>query len=160
MKIDENKKFGRRHGLTKASCYQSWDAMIQRCTNKNSRKYKDYGGRGICVDKNWLNFENFYKDMGDRPINTTLNRKNNNGNYTLSNCEWSSIFYQNNNKRTTIRLTINGEEKSLAEWLKVFKLKRTTVVSRLKAKWSHYQALGIISPPLVKRAKRSIINEL
>lgn len=47
--------------------YQSWNHMKQRCTNPNNGHYKNYGGRGITVCGQWLKFENFLDDMGERP---------------------------------------------------------------------------------------------
>lgn len=84
----------------KTPAYISWDNMIQRCTNKNHNKYKDYGGRGIAVCKQWLHFSNFLASMGDRPIGTTLDRyPNGEGNYEPGNCRWASIYAQNINRR-------------------------------------------------------------
>jgi hypothetical protein len=83
----------RRDAVTKT--YRSWNGMIERCRNPNNRRFKYYGGRGIKVCKRWLNsFENFYADMGDRPEGHTLDRKNNDGNYTPKNCRWATIAEQ------------------------------------------------------------------
>jgi len=80
--------------------YNSWGNMIQRCTNKNHNNYKLYGGRGITVCDRWLeSFENFYEDMGLRPKGTSLDRKDNDGNYCKENCKWSTQKEQCNNTR-------------------------------------------------------------
>jgi len=76
--------------------------MISRCYRENSPGYKNYGGRGIQVCAQWRGrggFERFLKDMGERPIGTTLDRKRNNLGYILSNCRWSNDFVQANNRR-------------------------------------------------------------
>ena len=73
--------------------------MIERCTNQNSIQYKDYGGRGITIDIEWLDLENFLKDMGERPKGLTLDRINVNGNYCKDNCKWSDYYEQAINKR-------------------------------------------------------------
>ena len=86
-------------GMKRTPTYFSLNNMIQRCTNSNYHRYKDYGGRGIKVCKSWLKFENFLKDMGIRPEGKTLDRKNNNGNYCKSNCKWSTPKEQANNRR-------------------------------------------------------------
>src|SRR5438270_781676 len=49
------------------STYMTWECMWQRCTNSNHNAYKHYGGRGIKICKRWRKFENFLKDMGERP---------------------------------------------------------------------------------------------
>lgn len=47
--------------------YRIWSNMISRCTNKNVKAYKGYGGRGITVCERWFEFDNFLADMGDCP---------------------------------------------------------------------------------------------
>lgn len=62
--------------------------MRQRCNNKRNVKYYRYGGRGIKVCRAWNNFETFLKDMGERPLNHELHRKDNDGDYEPNNCVW------------------------------------------------------------------------
>ena len=75
-----------------------WQAMLQRCSNPKATHYYRYGGRGIIVCERWLKFENFYKDMGDRPEGMTLDRINNNGNYEPLNCRWVTHKENCNNR--------------------------------------------------------------
>jgi hypothetical protein len=75
--------------------------MIQRCTNPNKSNYIDYGGRGIKVCNRWLMYENFKKDMGERPKGETLDRRDNDGNYEPGNCRWATPKQQNKNRRIT-----------------------------------------------------------
>jgi len=60
-----------KHGHAKAksetSEYRSWRAMRERCLNRNNKKFKDYGARGIKVCARWDNFEDFLADMGPKP---------------------------------------------------------------------------------------------
>jgi hypothetical protein len=62
--------------------------MIQRCTNPNNTHYSAYGEREITVCKRWLKFENFYKDMGDKPVGASIHRKVNDEGYYPDNCVW------------------------------------------------------------------------
>ena len=89
-----------KHGKWKSKEWNSWDHMKRRCLNPNDPKFPDYGGRGIEVCERWLKFENFYEDMGDAPSSKhSLERKDNDGNYELSNCKWASPVEQSNNRR-------------------------------------------------------------
>lgn len=83
----------------RSPAYTSWDCMIQRCTNPNKARYPDYGGRGIKVCARWFSFQNFLADMGPRPDGMTLDRKENNGNYTPNNCRWATADEQYANQR-------------------------------------------------------------
>ena len=54
----------RKHGMTGTAIYSIWAGMVGRCTNPADVAYKDYGGRGIAVCAEWLDFERFYADFG------------------------------------------------------------------------------------------------
>ena len=47
--------------------YQTWQNMIRRCYDTKRHNYSSYGGRGYIVDKRWLCFENFLKDVPTLP---------------------------------------------------------------------------------------------
>lgn len=78
------------HGLSKTRAYTSWSNMIRRCTGKsNSAKDESYVLKGISFQPSWIDFEEFYKDMGECPVGLELERKDSTGDYTASNCVWS-----------------------------------------------------------------------
>ena len=82
--------------------YDTWATMKKRCSNPNHISYKNYGGRGIKVCERWLGvegFKNFLADMGERPEGYTLDRKDNDEDYTPENCKWSSRKEQLFNRR-------------------------------------------------------------
>ena len=72
--------------------------MHQRCKNPNHSEYAHYGGRGIKICRQWDDFWKFVEDMGDRPRGYTLDRDNNNGDYTPDNCRWTDTITQSLNK--------------------------------------------------------------
>lgn len=74
--------------------------MKKRCDNVDCIGYKDYGGRGITYQDSWSNFAGFWNDMGDTyQDHLTLERKDVNGNYGLTNCIWVTKAQQARNKR-------------------------------------------------------------
>ena len=102
-----NDKAIKKHGLWGSKIYSSWHCMLQRCTNKNHKHYKHYGGRGISVYEQWLKFENFNRDMGPSYIEgLTIERMDVNGNYEPGNCCWIPMSEQAKNKRNTKKAKI------------------------------------------------------
>lgn len=81
--------------------YRSWRMMLERCYNPKHISYKEYGGRGIRVQHDWLaDFSKFLSDMGLRPTpNHSLDRIDPDGNYTKENCRWATAKEQANNQR-------------------------------------------------------------
>ena len=92
-----------KHGLATRNSphplYDSWAAMIARCSNPNNHDYQHYGGRGIRVCRRWRNFTNFLSDMGERPKGLEIDRIDNDGNYCPSNCRWATRSQQMSNIR-------------------------------------------------------------
>src|SRR5437868_3514936 len=70
--------------------FNSWRAMIYRCSSSNGTDFADYAGRGISVCDRWRGkhgFENFLADMGERLAGMSLDRwPDVNGNYAPENC--------------------------------------------------------------------------
>jgi len=73
------------------NAHSSWSAMMARCYETKNNRYQHYGRRGIKVCKRWHRFENFIRDIGERPKRHTLSRKNCERDYSPSNCVWEHI---------------------------------------------------------------------
>lgn len=120
LQRESAKKRPTTHGYSRTPTYGSWLRMHARCNNPNSDQYQWYGAKGITVCKRWQSFENFLKDMGERPKGKTLDRINPDKGYTPSNCRWATPSEQMRNTHRSIHITFEGKKrplKSLAEHL-------------------------------------------
>jgi hypothetical protein len=144
-----------RHGMRRSSEYAIWCGIKDRCGNPRNRAYKDYGGRGIYVCDRWSLFSNFYNDMGPRPDGLMLERIDNNKGYSPENCKWANRVEQNNNKRSNVLITVDGETRPLREWAEKAGLKYGTVHQRLIYGWTPERAVTTPLVPQRERRKRT-----
>lgn len=104
-----------KHGMAGSPEHRCWVAMRARCNNPGDKAFKHYGGRGIKVCERWNDFQNFLDDMGPRPEGTSIDRKNNDGDYEPGNCWWSNDSNQVRNRRVSIICEYEGARFPLAE---------------------------------------------
>ena len=88
-----------KHGGWSKSSYNTWRAMVRRCTNPQDKDFPKYGGRGITVCQEWMDYSKFASDMGEPVGDETLDRIDPYGNYTKENCRWAGVKTQNRNTR-------------------------------------------------------------
>lgn len=124
--------------------YNSWSAMRGRCINPKHPSWPDYGGRGIAIYPEWLNFDIFLKDMGPRPPGTTLDRIDHNGDYRPGNCQWADKGIQANNKRSCVFLEHDGKRMTMKQWSELTGIKYKVLHQRIhQLGWSPKNALTI-----------------
>lgn len=133
-----------KHLKTNTRLFRIWIGIKGRCLNKNNKKFKNYGGRGISICDEWKNdFKTFYDwaISNGYADNLTIDRIDNNGNYEPSNCRWVSQEVQQNNKSNNYFIEYNGKSMTLSQWTKLYNLNYSTVVSRLSYGWTIEKAL-------------------
>ena len=122
--------------------YKSWYSMIQRCTNPSNKRYKDYGGNGINVCEEWLQFDIFIKDMPGWKPSLQIDRIDNSREYCKSNCRWANRQQQQRNKRNNRYETYRGKTQLVVEWAKEYNISYKIVWTRLyQLGWSIDKAL-------------------
>jgi len=139
-RVEVSRKRATTHGKSKTRVYNAWLDMRKRCSTSSS-----YMKKGIKICERWLqSFENFYTDMGDPPhLFLSLDRINNDGDYTPDNCRWATRKEQNINRSTTKWITIDNETKTLTDWCLKFDMHWVTVKHRTNKGWTIEDALTI-----------------
>jgi hypothetical protein len=101
------------HGETRTPLYRVWAKMRERCGRPNDAKYPLYGGRGISVCPEWLDFITFSAWAHDNGYQQglSIDRVDNNGNYEPSNCRWATQKEQQRN-RVDNRVVIRSDGKT------------------------------------------------
>lgn len=120
-----------RHGMCGTRVYKIWVGMRQRCCNPNYQHWARYGGRGIKVCERWLDFREFYADMGQPPEGLTLERLDPDGDYDAINCAWKTRKVQANNRSTCRQITHQGKTRTLMRWSEATGVPFTTLRNRI-----------------------------
>lgn len=127
--------------------YKIWRRMKNRCYQKSNNRYKDYGGRGIKICAEWLEYPNFraWAIKSGYKEGLSIDRADVNGDYCPENCRWATAVQQANNRRTSHYVKYNGETKTVSEWAREFGLNYSTLYERLKRNgWDIEKAVIVI----------------
>lgn len=148
-----------KHGMTGTRLWTIWCGMKSRCCYTKNIAFKDYGGRGIKICSEWLhNFSAFqeWALKSGYADNLTIDRINCNGNYEPSNCKWSTYEEQENNRRDTVYLTIQGQSLPVSEWARKVGIPAATLRSRIANGWEESEIL--LKPDFNNKNIRRNIN--
>lgn len=137
-----------RHGFAKdgqrSKVYRTWAQMRNRCSNPNNPSFKNYGGRGIRVCERWNSFENFRDDMGIPEPHQSIERINNNLDYSPDNCRWATMADQMRNTRANRVFTINGITGCATDLAKHFGISLPGVLLRIdRYGWTPHEAFTV-----------------
>lgn len=133
------------NGSDNRKLYGIWKKMIERCTDKTCDRYKDYGGRGISMCHEWLDdFDEFcdWAKAHGYASGLTIDRIDNDGNYSPENCRWVTKREQNRNKRTNLLVEYRGETKPLIEWCEELGLRYDPIHNRITKGWDVEKAFN------------------
>ncbi len=137
-------KPAKTHGMTNTRLFYIWQNMKGRCYNPNNQDYYNYGGRNIKVCKEWRNnFSSFYKWAINNGYSQSLSldRIDNNRNYSPKNCRWATNLEQANNKRNNIIIEWNGVTDTISNWSKKTGINKECLRSRYYNNWDSERML-------------------
>ena len=125
------------HGETNTRLYSIWRGMKKRCYQPTSAGYKNYGGRGIKVCDGWISSYESFRDwsLANGYVDgLTLDRIDSDGNYEPSNCRYASYIEQENNKRNSHFIEVNGVKLTIAQWARITNTPPSTLKNRIARK--------------------------
>lgn len=122
-----------KHGMVGSRLYRIWAGIKKRCLNKHDVEYHNYGGRGISVCAEWMEFEPFKKWAWANGYadNLTIDRIDVNGNYSPENCRWTTYKEQANNKRNNRFVEYDGRRQTIAQWAEEIGMDYNALLYRL-----------------------------
>ena len=122
------------HGKSRSKLYRVYYAMKQRCENQKDPHYDRYGGRGISIDPSWKDFGVFYEwaIANGCKDGLTIDRIDNDGNYSPDNCRWTDVYTQSRNTSRNTWITYKGETMVLSDMCRKYGVNISTACHRIK----------------------------
>lgn len=142
-------KYNSARAVTHERLYGVWSGIRSRCLNPHDRAYERYGGRGITICDQWKDYRTFYNwaiengyDDSSPKYVCTVDRIDNNGNYTPDNCRIVPQLIQCNNRQTNHLLEYEGSTHTISEWARITGINKHTIRRRIDTYgWSVQKAL-------------------
>jgi len=146
----------RKHGGRGTRLYSIWKGMRKRCFKQNDTSYKNYGGRGITICKDWNDFSIFrewsFKTHYSEKL--TIDRIDNNGNYEPNNCRWTTQKIQANNTRKNHWVVINRKKMTITDCARIAGITPSNILSRISR---GYSGENLLKPSYFFREKKFVI---
>jgi len=120
-----------RHGMTKTRTHNIWLEIKRRCYDPKHISYGYCGARGIAVCDRWMEFDNFFSDMGECPKGMSIDRIDNSKGYEPSNCRWATPKQQTENRSVQKFYEIDGETMTLPDVAKKYGINYRTLRNRM-----------------------------
>lgn len=137
-------KSNTEHGDSHLRLHNIWSGMRARCYCETDYHFKWYGGRGIKMADEWrdnyASFKEWALSSGYEPC-LSIDRVDNNGDYTPENCRWVTQKEQSNNTRRNHYISAFGETLTLTQWAEKTSIAAPTIRRRLKSGWTPEEAL-------------------
>lgn len=114
--------------------------------NPHNKSFRRYGGRGISICQEWLDFAVFrsWALASGYAEGLTIDRRDNDGNYEPGNCRWVTTREQNRNYSRNRMLTFNGKTQCVRDWAHELGINSATILFRLKSGKTTEEALAKI----------------
>lgn len=128
---------------------------VSRCHNPRDDAYKDYGQRGIRVHPGWrgrgrMGPNRLLEHIGPPPSpRHTLGRIDNDRGYVPGNVRWETWTQQQNNRRSNVRVTVDGVTRTLAEWAAHTGISRQQINGRRRDGWA--MEVAVTTPAGVRK---------
>lgn len=106
------------HGESRTRLYRIWGKMKDRCYNPHNSAFHRYGGRGIRLCGEWeKSFETFkeWAMSAGYEDNLTIDRIDNDGNYSPKNCRWATLAEQQRNRCDVTLIKYDGDLLTIQE---------------------------------------------